>query len=160
MSNPLAFRPADAGDADAVLALIREAYALYLPRMDREPAPMTADYAALIAQGTVTLAHAGEALVGALICYPRGDHLHVETVAVAAAAQGQGVGRALMAHAEELARERGLSAIELYTNAVMTENLPFYAALGYDITGRGEEDGFDRIFFCKALPSTTGGSDS
>ncbi len=149
----LALRPARPEEAEAVRALVRAAYALYVPLMDREPAPMVADYAALIAEGRVTVACEGEAMRGILVCYPRRDHLHVENVAVAPDAQGLGVGRALMARSEEVARSLGLSAIELYTNAVMTENFPFYAALGYDRLGEGNEDGYARVFFRKAVAS-------
>lgn len=39
------------GDAAALSTLARAAYAPYLERMDGEPAPMQADYAALIASG-------------------------------------------------------------------------------------------------------------
>ena len=58
-----------------------------------------------------------------------------------------------MARAESEARARGLAAVELYTNEVMTENVPFYAALGYDVVGWGEEAGYQRIFFRKTLPA-------
>lgn len=144
-------RLAHAQEAEAIRALVRGAYALYLPRMDREPAPMLADYAALIAEARVTVACDGDVLLGILVCYPRRDHLHVENVAVAKEAQCRGVGRLLMARAEEEARGFGLPAIELYTNAVMRENFPFYAALGYEMVGEGEEQGYVRIFFRKAM---------
>ena len=42
-----AIRPALPSDLDAVRHCVLQAYALYVPRMGREPAPMTADYAAL-----------------------------------------------------------------------------------------------------------------
>lgn len=147
----MTLRPAEPEEAKTVRALVRAAYALYVPRMDREPAPMVADYAALIAEGHVTVACDGDAMRGILVCYPRRDHLHVENVAVAPDAQGLGVGRALMARCEEVARDLGLPAIELYTNAVMTENFPFYEALGYDRLGEGQEDGYARVFFRKEL---------
>ncbi len=65
--------------------------------------------------------------------------------------QGRGVGRALVRFAEEHARRAGLSEVTLYTNARMTENLRFYPALGYAETGRGVQDGFDRVFYRKHL---------
>jgi ribosomal protein S18 acetylase RimI-like enzyme len=148
---PIHLRPARPEEAEAIRALVRTAYALYVPRMDREPAPMLADYGALVAQGIVTVACEGDAMLGILVCYPRGDHLHVENVAVVPAAQGRGVGRLLLAEAERLARARGLARVELYTNAVMTENFPFYAALGYEQVGRGREAGYERVFFRKSI---------
>ena len=145
----VSLRPARAEDASTVRALIRAAYQMYVPRMDREPAPMLADYAALVEQEVVTVACVKDAIAGALICYPRGQTLHVENVGVSPGFQGHGIGKVLMREAEEQARARGLSKIELYTNEVMTENIPFYEALGYVIVARAEEDGYQRIFFEK-----------
>ncbi|GBE42265.1 putative acetyltransferase [bacterium BMS3Bbin10] len=144
-------RPASAADAGAVRALVRDAYALYAPRMDREPAPMLADYEALIAQGAVSVFEAEGEIAGILVCYERGAHLHVENVAVATNSQGRGIGRELMAFAERQALARGLASVELYTNEVMGENLEFYEALGYEVVERAEEEGYSRIFFRKVL---------
>ncbi len=44
-------RQAQTADQGAVVACVRAAYAKYLVRMSREPAPMNADYEALITQG-------------------------------------------------------------------------------------------------------------
>lgn len=43
-------RQAEAADQRAVVDCVRAAYAKYLVRMGKEPAPMHADYEALIAQ--------------------------------------------------------------------------------------------------------------
>lgn len=147
----VSFRPAESRESDAIRTLVRDAYALYVPRMDREPAPMVADYTGLIASGVLEVAELDGLLAGILVCYPRGDHLHVENVAVSSKAQGKGIGRALMARAETRARELSLGAVELYTNEVMEENFPFYAALGYAITGRAVEDGYNRVYFRKEV---------
>ena len=124
---------------------------MYVPRMDREPAPMLADYDALVANGVVTVACVDDTIAGALICYPRGNALHVENVGVRPDFQGRGIGIALMGEAEEQTRAHGLSRIELYTNEIMTENIPFYEALGYVIVDRAEQDGYQRIFFEKRV---------
>jgi ribosomal protein S18 acetylase RimI-like enzyme len=73
-------------------------------------------------------------------------------VAVDPADRGGGVGARLLALAEEQARSLGLAEIRLYTNAAMTENLACYPRHGYAETGRGEQDGFQRVFFSKRLP--------
>ncbi len=144
-------RLAEREDSGTVEGIVRDAFALYLERMDSRPAPLLADYSKLIDQDHVSVAIDGADVLGALVAYRRGDNLHVETVAVSPAAQGRRIGRLLMAFAESCAREQGLEAVELYTNAVMTENLPFYEKLGYGIVGEGMEDGFRRIFFRKAV---------
>jgi ribosomal protein S18 acetylase RimI-like enzyme len=143
--------PASAGDAPAVAACVRAAYAHYVPRIGREPAPMTADYDALIAAGEVWLIRAGEEVAGVLVLRSQPPALLVENVAVAPAHQGRGLGRALMAFADEHAHAEGLGEVVLYTNERMTENLRFYPALGFAETGRGMQDGFARVFYRKAL---------
>ena len=144
-------QPALPNDAAAVTACVRAAYAGYVERIGREPAPMVADNAALIARGEVWVVSESGRLVGVLVMRPEPPALFVENVAVLPERQGHGLGRELMAFAEDHARAAGLAEVALYTNQKMTENLRFYAALGYVETGRRSEDGFARVFLCKAL---------
>lgn len=144
-------RLATADDVAEIRRCAEEAYALYVPRIGKKPAPMIADFAAQIAAGQVHVCIEAERLLGYIVLYPRDDHLHVENVAVFPGQQGTGLGKYLMAFAEIEARRAGLAAIELYTNQHMTENLSFYPRLGYEELGRGEEAGFARVFYRKAL---------
>ncbi len=155
MAASPSIRTAKASDEAAVGALIRASYAKYVPRIGREPAPMTDDYAAEIAAGNCWVLERDGELAGALVMRAKDGGWFVDTVGVAPVMQGKGVGKALMAFAEGEAARRGFNAIRLYTNARMTENMPFYQALGYAITGRRMEDGFDRVFFEKRLGSST-----
>ena len=134
-------------------AVADAAYGLYVERIGRRPAPMDADFATHIARGEAHGAYSSGVLTGYIVLFPRGDHLFIENVAVHPGAQGKGVGAALLAFAEAEARRRGLDAIELYTNARMTENLSLYPRLGYLETGRRRESGFDRVYFRKDLTS-------
>ena len=145
---------AEPDHVDAVRALVRAAYEMYVERMDRDPAPMLADYEALIRQQVVTVALMGDAVAGVLICYPQGDALHVENVAVSPDFQGHGIGGLLMTKAEQQAISQSIFKIGLYTNEVMAENFPFYEALGYDIRERAMQDGYARVFFEKTLNKT------
>jgi ribosomal protein S18 acetylase RimI-like enzyme len=144
-------RDATPADREPVERLVEAAYRGYIERIGRRPAPMDADYAALIAAGLVTVAERDGALAGLLVLIPMDDHLLVENVAVDPAAQRSGLGRRLMAHAEGEARERGLPALRLYTNEKMVENLAWYPRLGYRETERRAESGFARVFFEKVL---------
>jgi len=63
-------------------ALARSAYAHYLTRIGSEPAPMTADYSAVIANADVWVAERAGNLAGFLVLYVRDDHLLVHNVAV------------------------------------------------------------------------------
>jgi N-acetylglutamate synthase-like GNAT family acetyltransferase len=144
-------REAVAGDVPAIEALVRDAYAMYVPRIGREPAPVTADHAGLVAAGRTSVVEAGGEIAGVIVLIPGGDHLLVENVAVAPAMQGRGLGRELMAFAEQRAAELGMAELRLYTNQLMTENLALYPALGYTETGRRAEDGFARVYFSKRI---------
>jgi ribosomal protein S18 acetylase RimI-like enzyme len=144
-------QPALPGNAAAVANCVRAAYAGYVERIGREPAPMAADNADLIARGEVWVVYEADQLVGVLVMRLEPPALFVENVAVLPERQGRGLGRALMAFAEQHARAAGLAEVTLYTNQKMVENLRFYAALGYVETGRRSEDGFARVFLRKAL---------
>lgn len=147
----IADRLADPGDLQAVEALVRAAYTPYVARIGREPGPMLDDYRALIADGVVRLAIEADAILGLLVVLPEADALLLDNIAVAPDAQGRGVGKRLMAIAEDIARARGYSAIKLYTNEMMTENIAIYTRLGYVETHRVEEQGFRRVYMRKAL---------
>jgi ribosomal protein S18 acetylase RimI-like enzyme len=144
-------RAATAEDVGAVRAVVDAAYAVYVPRIGRPPAPMTADHAALIAGGAVSVIERDGEVVGVLVVHALDDHLLVENVAVAPAHQGTGLGRMLLAEAERLARERGLGEVRLYTNRLMVENLEMYPRLGYRETGRSTQHGYARVHFAKRV---------
>jgi ribosomal protein S18 acetylase RimI-like enzyme len=149
-----AIRQALPDDDAAVTACVRAAYAVYVERIGCEPAPMAADYAALIAAGAVWVAAEAGGVSGVLVLHAQPPAMFVENVAVLPARQGRGLGRELLRFAESRAREAGLAEVTLYTNERMTENLGFYPALGYAETGRGMQDGFARVFYRKVLSSS------
>ena len=146
--------PRLAADADlpAVRAIVVAAYAKYLERMDRPPAPMVEDMRPHIKAGEVWVT--GQP-VTALICLTSTDDvLLVENVAVHPDAQGTGLGRRLMNFAEQQARRLGIVRLQLYTNEIMTENLSIYDHLGYREIDRRSEDGYRRVFMEKILSPT------
>lgn len=142
-------RRATADDLPAIRAVIDAAYARYLTRMDKPPAPMLRDYGPSVEAGTTWVT--GSPITAVLTLYPRDDHLYVENVAVAPSAQGRGLGRALLEFAEQEAARRGLPRMALVTHETMTENQAIYARLGYVETGRRSEDGYRRVFMEKPL---------
>ena len=73
------------------------------------------------------------------------------TIAVAPEAQGQGLGAMMVSHAGAVAQAAGLEAITLYTNAAMQGAQRLYARLGFDLVERRHQDGFDRLFYRKAV---------
>ena len=144
-------RPAERRDAAVVRDLVRAAYSKYVERIGKEPAPMLEDYDALIRAGEVWVWDEGGEVLGVLVMRPAEDHLFVDNVAVAPGHQGRGLGRELLAFAEERARREGLPEVRLYTNEKMHENLAVYARLGFEETGRGVDGGYQRVFMRKRL---------
>lgn len=60
----------------------QQAYGTYVQRMDRAPAPMTADFRSQIANGCVGVAINQSGLVGYVVAYPEGSQFMLESVAV------------------------------------------------------------------------------
>lgn len=147
----MSVRLANLSDLDSVKGCAEQAYALYVQRMGRKPAPMVADFRAQIEAERVYVIDFGGDVAGFIVLYRRRDYLHIENVGVFPSRQGLGLGRALLSFAEEEAERRSLQTIELYTNVKMTENLELYPRLGYVEIDRREEDGFSRVFYRKHL---------
>ena len=150
-SHPLPVRKATAADVPSVQNVITAAYAKYLARMDRPPAPLLRDYAAAAEDGGLWVT--GSPVAGVILLSHAGTSLLVENIAVHPAAQGTGLGRRLMEFAEQEALRLKLGRLTLYTNEVMTENYAIYTHLGYREVGRRTEDGYRRIFMEKAVPA-------
>jgi ribosomal protein S18 acetylase RimI-like enzyme len=144
-------RRARQADAAAMAAIARDAYAPYLPRLGRAPAPMTSDYAEVAGGGQAWVATAAGQVVGLLVLVPLPGYLLLENVAVHPDQQGRGIGSRLLAAAERQARMLGVAEIRLYTNEAMTENLAWYRRHGYTETHRADQAGYRRVFFAKRL---------
>jgi ribosomal protein S18 acetylase RimI-like enzyme len=150
-NTPL-IRFATMDDAARIGGLARAAYAKYVPRIGREPAPMVADYdAEIAAQRVVVIGVAGE-VSGYMIAWPEADAYFIDDLAVDPGCQGHGLGRCLIEHAVAEANRLRLPALRLYTNAQMTENLSMYAHIGFAETHRAVEKGFHRVYLRWQLP--------
>lgn len=132
--------------------IVRAAFAPYVERIGTKPAPMLEDLGEAIERSEAYVTDDGD---GVIVLAPRRDHLLVRDVAVHPASQGRGVGTRLMRFAETRASELGLGEVRLFTNVAMEETRRFYARLGYQETGREEQDGYDRVFFRRILGQAT-----
>ena len=86
-------RPAVVADRAAVENVVRAAYAPWIDIIGVQPLPMVADYAELIAAGSVWVL---EPVDGLIVLVPEAGVLLIENVAVSPAAQGRGLGRCLL----------------------------------------------------------------
>ena len=149
-------RPAEERDRPALEAIAQAAYALYLDRMPdgQKPFPMLDDYGEHIRRGRAHVLADGDdgEIVGYVVCMPKEPGLFLlDNIAVLPGRQKSGYGRALVRYAEEAGRKQGFRRICLYTNAAMTENLAWYPRLGYRVSHRLVENGYDRVYFVKEL---------
>ncbi|KAL6875472.1 acyl-CoA N-acyltransferase [Trichoderma longibrachiatum] len=162
VNNGLRIRRAKLDDIPPLRAIVNASYTKYIDRIGKPPAPMLADYAKLLDTRDIFILEAtseGEdgnsvvQMVGSIILGvdAEGDAVGVNNLVVEPAAQGRGYGRVLMDFAEEVAREKGLSFVSLFTNVKMHENIGLYLKLGYEETGRRTEDGYERAYFRKQL---------
>jgi ribosomal protein S18 acetylase RimI-like enzyme len=126
-------RRATAEDAAAVRALTREAYHKWVAVTGREPLPMRIDYDEAVQKHRFDLLYEDDTLAALIETVAEDGHLLIVNVAVLPAFQKRGHGRRLMALAETIARDAGLTSMLLYTNSLMTENIALYTALGYRI---------------------------
>ena len=147
----LTVRRAHASDVPGVTACVCEAYVHYIERIGRQPAPMLQDYAGVIERDQVHVATIGRAVVGVLILIATDEGFCLDNVAVRPSAWGLGIGRKLLQLAEAEALRQGFTSIYLYTNEQMTEDRALYARIGYVQYDRRVVNGYDRIFFRKAL---------
>jgi ribosomal protein S18 acetylase RimI-like enzyme len=139
-------RKATTDDTGRVRAITHAAYHKYVARIGREPSPMSADFAAEIAADHVVVIETEGVVAGCMIAWLKADAYFIDNIAVDPARQGAGLGRKLINHAVEEAKHRRLSAITLYTNAAMMENLSMYAHMGFVETHRAFENGFHRVY--------------
>ena len=137
-------RRAENGDAEVLRRLAERLVTFDLPRW-RTPATisecdgreMVEAVSAGNADAEVFLAEQDGQPVGCLHILATTDffgmkHAHISVIATTAAAEGSGVGRALMAHAEEWTRRRGLPLLTLNVFASNTRARRFYEKAGFD----------------------------
>jgi 2-methylisocitrate lyase-like PEP mutase family enzyme/GNAT superfamily N-acetyltransferase len=154
----MSLRPATAADAPAIMALTRRAYARWTELIGMPPAPVAADYAAMLAdrerwEAWVIPGKGGD-VDACLVVSVSPESFEVWNVAVAPELAGGGLGRKLMLFAERRARERGYREIALYTNIRMVANRAFYGRLGYEETGRKNARGRQAVTMAKRLDGT------
>jgi ribosomal protein S18 acetylase RimI-like enzyme len=149
--DEIRIRAATAADIPAIVDIVDRAYRHYIVRIGKPPGPMLDDYAARVSEDAVWVLQDGPAIAGILVLLSAPEYLLLDNIAIAPERQGRGLGRRLLAFAEDEALRRGYREIRLYTHQTMVENQRLYASIGYEETGRGAEAGYDRVFMRKQL---------
>jgi predicted N-acetyltransferase YhbS len=135
-------RAVDPCDWEAILALIRRAFAGMAGRIDPPSSLHSLTAEGLQAGGEVWVM--GAPPVACVILTPRAGALYLGKLAVEPALQGRGLGRRLVALAETRARELGLPTLELQTRVELVENHAAFRAMGFEKVGETAHAGFAR----------------
>ena len=92
---------------------------------------MSANCAEKIAKHQVWVAEIEEDIVGGLVIIPEENFLQLANLVVHPKHRGTGLGRALIALAENEAAEQGFREMRLNTHVRMQENVQLYTHLGW-----------------------------
>jgi GNAT superfamily N-acetyltransferase len=132
--NPLSFRMAVLADAEALAVLINAAFRVELPFIegDRTNPDGVRTY---MEKGKFLLAEDSTSLAGCVYVEIRGDRGYLGLLGVNPVRQGAGLGRRLMAAAEDFFREAGCVAVDLRVVSARAPLPSFYRHLGYFETG-------------------------
>ena len=107
MIDALRIRAATAADIPAIANIVDQAYRHYIARIGRLPGPMLDDYPARVSEGVVWVVEEGAVIAAMIVLAPAPNYLLLDNIAVSPARQGLGLGRRLLAFAEDEALQRG-----------------------------------------------------
>lgn len=143
MSQTPTLRKAGVKDLPAIIAIINagatsvrkdkefSSWKEYLPAFEAmQAAPEMDIYVALDEQGEVVGTYQIHFLKG--LAFQGRPRVELESVHVRADQRGTGIGRLMMEHAEELARQANACLIQLTSNKEREGSHHFYKRLGYD----------------------------
>lgn len=150
-------RPGKVEESDALQSLVASAFLDYVRGVGREwPGPYDWMEDRLSA-GEIFVAEEEGTLLGMMAISQDRDEskLTLDLLAVDPNLQGKGIGRALAAEAEDMARCAGYKTMHLHTVAKYEHLVKLYESLGFEVTHTGPrlkgDDGFPRAFMKKAL---------
>lgn len=144
-----------------LLDLIQTSFAYMDGRIDPPSSAIHLTAESLAEKAKAEIAYAvedGGNLAACIFLRPETECLYVGKLAVRPSAQGKGVGRRLLATAEEVARDLGLPALRLDTRIELVDNHSTFAAWGFAKTKERSHPGFTRVTFIemrKALALAT-----
>ena len=144
-SPTLRVRRARPAESASVAFLIRVAFSeiaqLYTPEALEATMPDANAIRGRIDEGAaVWIALLDDQVVGTLSAFDRPEGLHLRSMAVHPGARGHGVGRALLAAAESLGRERGHRRVFLRTTPFLHAAIALYSRSGFMLCQGAERD--------------------
>ena len=125
-------RPAIVMDIAKIQVCLRQAYAVYIPRIGADAPPFHTEFEKHVANGHIHVMPADGEIAAFIISYPVGNFLRIENLAVSPRYQGQGLGKLLLRFADDRAERLRLHAIDLFTHPKLTETIEFYRHNGFE----------------------------
>ncbi|MFT3818130.1 MAG: GNAT family N-acetyltransferase [Rubrivivax sp.] len=144
-------RRAGPADAAAFAACVMAAYERWIAVIGIRPGPMLENYAETLAAHPAFVAVAGDRVAGGVVLKITDEGFWLDNVAVDPKFAGQGIGKRLLAQAEEAAVDHGFDSIHLYTHERMLDNIALYRRLGYVEYARRTVGPYPRVFMRKRL---------
>lgn len=140
------------GDAESILSVIntsnREAFQCIVPQEHlKTPILSLLELQELMGRMPFFVYTSENRIIGvAALSVEGGETGWLQWVYVLPECQRKGVGKALVDHLENLAREKGLSRLQLFAAGTAIWVIEFYQKLGYRITGKIDRPwGFDVV---------------
>jgi predicted N-acetyltransferase YhbS len=133
-SNPFLIRAARPDEAAALVALLQRAFGEYRGKLRPESGALleTADtIRAAMRSATILVAERQGRILGCVSVRRKDDSAYAGRLAVEPMERGIGVGRALMAQAEALARQLGADRLRVDVRLKLRDNRAFFRALGF-----------------------------
>ncbi len=128
-------------DAPAVELVTTRAYDVYEVLLGYLPPPASENPLGWISAGEAWVGERDSQVMAVLIAQTQPTHMLVLSATVDPDWQGEGHGRALLEHAEALAREAGLAELRLSANVLMERNISLYRHCGFRVTGQRPHPG-------------------
>lgn len=132
-------------DAASVAALIRAAFAAQPLRTDPPPSALLETAATVtehLAKGGGAVIEADGRVIGSVLWEPKDGGLYIGRLAVDPSWRGRGLGKMLVAAAEQAARELGLKRLHLGTRLPLIGNRRLFAACGFVETEQTAHPGY------------------
>ena len=131
----LIVRPADLAEAEAVAALILDAFSpfreAYTPDAFAYTTPPAEVISGRFAEGPILAAFKDGEMVGTVSGLPEPDRFYIRSMAIKPSAQRLGIGQKLLDSLEAFAREAGYKKLYLYTTFVLPGARRLYEKNGF-----------------------------
>ncbi len=147
-------RRAELDDAPAIAAILREAFAEYLPLYTEEAfaatTPSSERIEARIREGAVWVATKEGTVVGTVGTVQRGEDLYVRGMGVLPTARGMGVGELLLDAVQSAALAAGHRRLTLSTTPFLTRAIRLYERFGFRRNDEGPHELYGTPLFSMA----------